>query len=83
MVGADDWRRLPAEHRAGYLLDVTRAYLQIGDPLTAGRALVDANRTAPVEVRLRPVARTLLTDLTRHGPVPADVAQLATALGIG
>ncbi len=83
VVGADDWRRLPAEHRAGYLLDVTRAYLQIGDPLTAGRALVDANRTAPVEVRLRPVARTLLTDLTRHGPVPADVAQLATALGIG
>ncbi|MCX4473487.1 helix-turn-helix domain-containing protein [Micromonospora sp. NBC_01655] len=83
VVGADDWRRLPAEHRAAYLLDATRAYLQLGDPLAAGRALVDADRTAPAEVRLRPVARTLLTDLTRHGPVPADVARLAMVLGIG
>ncbi|MFF3866351.1 helix-turn-helix domain-containing protein [Micromonospora sp. NPDC001898] len=83
VVGADDWRRLPAEHRAAYLLDATRAYLRVGDPLAAGRALVEADRTAPAEVRLRPVARTLLTDLTRHGPVPADVARLATALGIG
>ncbi|NBE84475.1 helix-turn-helix domain-containing protein [Micromonospora rubida] len=83
VVGADDWRRLPAEHRAAYLLDATRAYLRVGDPLAAGRALVDADRTAPAEVRLRPVARTLLTDLARHGPVPADVAGLATALGIG
>ncbi|WP_433348980.1 hypothetical protein [Micromonospora sp. CA-111912] len=83
VVGAVDWRRLPAEHRAAYLLDATRAYPRVGDPLAAGRALVDADRAAPAEVRLRPVARTLLTDLTRHGPVPADVARLATALGIG
>jgi transcriptional regulator with XRE-family HTH domain len=83
VVGAEHWRRLPAEHRAAYLLDVTRAYLQVGDPFAAGRALVDADRTAPAEVRLRPLARTLLTDLTRHGPVPADVARLATALGVG
>ncbi|MER5705775.1 helix-turn-helix domain-containing protein [Micromonospora sp. NPDC002296] len=83
VVGAGDWRRLPAEHRAAYLLDATGAYLRVGDPLAAGRALVDADRTAPAEVRLRPVARTLLTDLTRHGPVPADVARLATALGVG
>ncbi len=83
VVGTDHWRRLPAEHRAAYLLDVTRAYLQAGDPLAAGRALVDADRTAPAEVRLRPVARTLIADLTRHGPVPADVARLAADLGIG
>ncbi|MFI0797054.1 helix-turn-helix domain-containing protein [Micromonospora rubida] len=83
VVGAGDWRRLPAEHRAAYLLDATRAYLRVGDSLAAGRALVEADRTAPAEVRLRPVARTLLTDLTRHGPVPADVARLATDLGIG
>ncbi|MCX4471942.1 helix-turn-helix transcriptional regulator [Micromonospora sp. NBC_01655] len=83
VVGSDDWRRLPAEHRAAYLLDAARAYLQVGDPLAAGRALVDTERIAPAEVRLRPVARTLITDLLRGGPVPADVARLATALGIG
>ncbi|WP_431977046.1 helix-turn-helix domain-containing protein [Micromonospora haikouensis] len=83
VVGADHWRRLPAEHRAAYLLDAGRGHLRAGDPLAAGRALVDADRTAPAEVRLRPVARTLLTDLTRRGPVPADVARLAAALGLG
>ncbi|MEU8052768.1 helix-turn-helix transcriptional regulator [Micromonospora haikouensis] len=83
VVGADHWRRLPAEHRAAYLLDAGRGHLRAGDPLAAGRALVDADRTAPAEVRLRPVARTLLTDLARHEPVPADVARLAAALGIG
>ncbi|MFI2664555.1 helix-turn-helix domain-containing protein [Micromonospora carbonacea] len=83
IVGADQWRRLPAEHRAAYLLDAGRGHLRAGDPLAAGRALVDADRTAPAEVRLRPVARTLLTDLTCHEPVPVDVARLATALGVG
>ncbi|MBB5827715.1 helix-turn-helix domain-containing protein [Micromonospora carbonacea] len=83
VVGAEHWRRLPAEHRAAYLLDAGRAHLGAGDPLAAGRALVDADRTAPAEVRLRPVARTLLTDLTCHEPLPADVARLATALGVG
>ncbi|WP_431903468.1 helix-turn-helix domain-containing protein [Micromonospora carbonacea] len=83
VVGAEHWRRLPAEHRAAYLLDAGRAHLRAGDPLAAGRALVDADRTASAEVRLRPVARTLLTDLACHEPVPADVARLATALGIG
>ncbi|SCF19452.1 Transcriptional regulator, contains XRE-family HTH domain [Micromonospora haikouensis] len=83
VVGADHWRRLPAEHRAAYLLDASRGHLRAGDPLAAGRALVDADRTAPAEVRLRPVARTLLTDLTRREPVPADVARLAAALGLG
>ncbi|WP_405107937.1 helix-turn-helix domain-containing protein [Micromonospora sp. NBC_01405] len=82
VIGSDDWRRLPAEHRAAYLLDASRAYLQIGDPLAAGRVLVEADRTAPAEVRLRPVARTLITALMRGGPVPADVAHLATAVGV-
>ncbi|MFE9181875.1 helix-turn-helix domain-containing protein [Micromonospora haikouensis] len=83
VVGADHWRRLPAEHRAAYLLDAGRGHLRAGDPLAAGRAVVDADRTAPAEVRLRPVARTLLTDLARREPVPADVARLAAALGLG
>ncbi|MFI1194521.1 helix-turn-helix domain-containing protein [Micromonospora sp. NPDC020750] len=82
VIGSDDWRRLPAEHRAAYLLDASRAYLQVGDLLAAGRVLVDADRTAPAEVRLRPVARTVIAALMRGGPVPADVAHLATVVGV-
>ncbi|MFI0794386.1 helix-turn-helix domain-containing protein [Micromonospora rubida] len=82
VVGSGDWRRLPAEHRAAYLLDASRAYLQVGDLLAAGRVLVEADRTAPAEVRLRPVARTLIAALVRGGPTPADVAHLATAVGV-
>ncbi len=82
VIGSDGWRRLPVEHRASYLLDVARAHLLVGDPLTAGRALVEADRTAPAEIRLRPVARTLIAALARAGPLPADVACLATAVGL-
>ncbi|MFF3866134.1 helix-turn-helix domain-containing protein [Micromonospora sp. NPDC001898] len=83
VIGGDAWRRLPAEHRAAYLIDASRAYLQVGDPFAAGRVLVEADRTAPAEVRLRPVARTVIVALMRGGPVPADVARLATAVGLG
>ncbi|WP_320069404.1 hypothetical protein [Micromonospora sp. RTGN7] len=40
------------------------------------------DRTAPAKVRLRQLARTLITDLARGGPLPADVACLATAVGL-
>ncbi|MGC4806804.1 helix-turn-helix domain-containing protein [Micromonospora sp. DT233] len=83
VLASAQWRRLPAEHRAAYLLDAARAYLLVGDPLRAGRALVQADRIAPAEVRLRPAARTVIVALARSGPVPADVAALATAVGIG
>ncbi|MEU1603866.1 helix-turn-helix domain-containing protein [Micromonospora matsumotoense] len=43
----DAWRWLPAEHRAAHLLDAARAYLHVGDPVSAGRALLAAERTAP------------------------------------
>ncbi|MFG1803499.1 helix-turn-helix domain-containing protein [Micromonospora carbonacea] len=66
------WRRLPVEHRAAYLVDVARAYLQVGDLLGAGRALVEADRTAPAEVRVRPSARTVIAarwpGAARHRP---------------
>ncbi|MFI0793965.1 helix-turn-helix domain-containing protein [Micromonospora rubida] len=41
------WGRLPVGHRAAHLVDAARAYLHVGDLLRAGRALVDAERTAP------------------------------------
>ncbi|WP_256092127.1 helix-turn-helix domain-containing protein [Micromonospora haikouensis] len=82
VVALGQWLRLPVEHRAAYLLDVAQAHLLVGDLLAAGRTLIQADRTAPSEVRLRPAARTVIAELTRGGPLPADVASLATAIGL-
>jgi transcriptional regulator with XRE-family HTH domain len=82
VVASAQWRRLPVEHRAAYLLDIARAYLQVGDLLAAGRALVQADRTASAEIRLRPAARTVIADLTRGGVLPADVAAIARTVGL-
>ncbi|MER5704917.1 hypothetical protein ABT023_23635 [Micromonospora sp. NPDC002296] len=70
------------EHRAAQLVDTARAYLHVGDLLRAGRALADADRTAPAEVRCRPLARTVIADVARGGPMPAGVGHLATAAGL-
>ncbi|WDZ84099.1 helix-turn-helix domain-containing protein [Micromonospora cathayae] len=76
------WQRLPAEHRAAHLIDITRAHLDVGDHHTAGRTIVTADQTAPHEVRLRPVTRTLLAVILRAGPTPADVTRLANTVGL-
>ncbi|MFG1777982.1 helix-turn-helix domain-containing protein [Micromonospora sp. NPDC049048] len=81
-VRREAWRRLPAEHRAAYLVDVARAYLQVGDLSGAGRALVEADAVAPAEVRCRPLARTVIAEVARGHPAPADVARLATLVGL-
>ncbi|MGW4502028.1 helix-turn-helix domain-containing protein [Micromonospora sp. NPDC004336] len=81
-VRSQAWRRLPAEHRAAYLLDAARAYLQVGDLRGAGRALVEADAVAPAEVRCRPLARTVLAEVARSHPAPAGVARLATLVGL-
>ncbi|XTZ14118.1 helix-turn-helix domain-containing protein [Micromonospora echinospora] len=82
MITRESWRRLSLEQRAAHLLDAARAYLLTGDLDGACRALVEADRTAPGEVRTRPAGRTVLGELARGGPVPADVARLATAVGV-
>ncbi|MEV0327493.1 helix-turn-helix transcriptional regulator [Micromonospora echinospora] len=81
-VRREQWRRLPAEQRAAYLIDVARAYLQVGDLAAAGRALVDADRTAPAETRSRPAARTVVAAVARGRPAAAGLAHLATTLGV-
>ncbi|WP_431935338.1 helix-turn-helix domain-containing protein [Micromonospora sp. RP3T] len=81
-IRSEGWRWLPVEHRAAHLVDAARAYLQIGDLPRAGRALTEADRLAPAEVRMRPVARTVLAEVARGGPAPAGVAHLATAVGL-
>jgi transcriptional regulator with XRE-family HTH domain len=79
----DGWRWLPVEHRAAHLIDAARAYLQVGDPVNAGRVLVEADRTAPAEIRHRPAGRDVLAQVTRDPDAPATVIQLADTLGAG
>ncbi|WP_112602052.1 helix-turn-helix domain-containing protein [Micromonospora noduli] len=82
LVRREAWRRLPAEYRGAYLVDVARAYLQMGDVRGAARALVDADSVAPAEVRCRPLARTVIADVARGHPAPAGVARLANLVGL-
>ncbi|MEU7925663.1 helix-turn-helix domain-containing protein [Micromonospora sp. NPDC049107] len=82
LVTGEEWRWLPPEHRAAYLLDVARAYALTGDMLRAGRALLDAERTAPGEVHDRPAVRKLVTVMWRSADAPAGIVQLATTLGV-
>ncbi|WFE55335.1 hypothetical protein [Micromonospora sp. WMMD1155] len=82
VVRREGWRRLPAEYRGAYLVDVARAYLHLGDVRGAARALVDADSVAPAEVRCRASARTVIADVARTQPAPAGVARLATLVGL-
>ncbi|MBQ1039373.1 helix-turn-helix domain-containing protein [Micromonospora sp. C81] len=82
VVRREAFRRLPAEYRGAYLVDVARAYLQVGDVRGAARALVDADSVAPAEVRCRPLARTVIAEVARAQPAPAGVARLATLVGL-
>ncbi|MFI7661478.1 hypothetical protein ACIBTW_21620 [Micromonospora parva] len=82
LVAGDEWRWLPLEHRAAYLLDVARAYARVGDMLRAGRTLLDAERTAHGEVHDRPVVRKLVAVVWRSADAPAGLAQLAATLHV-
>ena len=82
VVRSEGWSCLPPEHRAAHLIDAARAYLDTGRHSRAGQALLAADRVAPAEVRNRPVARTLLAEVIRGGPAAADVARLATVVGL-
>ncbi|OON31130.1 hypothetical protein BSA16_12805 [Micromonospora sp. Rc5] len=82
LIAGDGWRWLPPEHRAAYLLDVARLYASAGDGLRAGRALLDAERTARGEVHDRPAARDLVGVVARSAAAPAALTRLAATLGV-
>jgi hypothetical protein len=75
--------RLPKERRVNYLLDVATANLHRARHDEAIAALVHADRTAPEEVRCRPLSRRLVADLlhvTRHPG--AELRRLGVAVGL-
>ncbi|MEU7996424.1 helix-turn-helix transcriptional regulator [Micromonospora sp. NPDC049060] len=82
LVAGGQWRWLPPEHRAAYLLDVARAQALAGDVPRAGRALLDAERTARGEVHDRPAVRDLVAAVARSPAAPPDLTRLAATLRV-
>ncbi|MFR9774899.1 helix-turn-helix domain-containing protein [Micromonospora sp. MS34] len=73
------------ERRAHHLLDLARGYAQIGDVAHAGEMLLRGDRLAPSEIRCRPIAHEVMSDVLRRtrGAPPSPIAELAEHMGVG
>ncbi|MCW3814182.1 helix-turn-helix domain-containing protein [Micromonospora sp. DR5-3] len=73
------------ERRAHHLLDIARGYAQIGDVANAGEMLLLGDRLAPSEIRCRPIAHEVMSDVLRRtrGAPPPPIAELAEHMGVG
>lgn len=84
-ISTDALDRLRPERRANHLLDVARGYAQWGKPDQAAEFLVAADALCPAEVRCRPVAQSVLRELSRRRKVenlPAPLRDLAAAVAM-
>ena len=73
------------ERRAHHYVDIARGLAQIGDVARAAEMLLEGDRLAPSEIRCRPIAHEVLSDVlrrTRGVPTPA-IAELAEHMGVG
>jgi transcriptional regulator with XRE-family HTH domain len=75
---------LPPERRAHHYVDLARALVQEGDVERASEMLLEGDRLAPSEIRCRPVAHELLSDVLRRtkGTPSGPVAELAETMGV-
>jgi transcriptional regulator with XRE-family HTH domain len=73
------------ERRATHYLDIARGYALVGDVEKASDMLIEGDRLAPSEIRCRPIAREVLSDVLRRtrGTPPAQIAELAEHMGVG
>jgi transcriptional regulator with XRE-family HTH domain len=73
------------ERRAHHFLDIARGYTQIGNVDKASEMLLEGDRLAPSEIRCRPLAHEVLSDVLRRtrGAPPAPIAELAEQMGVG
>ncbi|MCC9309939.1 helix-turn-helix domain-containing protein [Kitasatospora sp. RB6PN24] len=78
------WQALPRERRALFLVDLSRARMQSGQPAQALETLLDAEREAPEEVRCRPRTHQLVRDLRMlvAGSDEGRLRALATRCGL-
>ena len=84
-INPDCFAALLPERRAHHYLDIARGFTQIGDIEGASEMLLDGDRLAPSEIRCRPLAREVLSDVLRRtrGTPPAPIAELAELMGVG
>ncbi len=73
------------ERRAHHMLDIARGFAQVGDLDQAGAMLVEGDRLAPSEIRCRPIAHEVMSNVLRRtrGAPPSPVAELAEHMGVG
>jgi transcriptional regulator with XRE-family HTH domain len=72
------------ERRAHHYLDIARAFAQMGDIARASEMLLAGDRLAPSEIRCRPLAHEVMSDVLRRtrGTPPVAVAELAEHMGV-
>lgn len=76
---------LVPERRAHHYIDMARGFTQVGDITRAGEMLLECDAIAPAEVRCRPIAHEVMSDVLRRtkGSPPTQVADLAEQMGVG
>ncbi|HEY1701211.1 MAG TPA: helix-turn-helix transcriptional regulator [Trebonia sp.] len=73
---------IPPSWRTWLLLDVARAYTDVGDPASAVRALESLRRQAPDWLRHHTLAVAIVTDLLTDRHRPPGLRKLAEFLGV-
>ncbi|GLY20813.1 helix-turn-helix domain-containing protein [Micromonospora sp. NBRC 101691] len=73
------------ERRAHHMLDIARGFAQIGDVASAGEMLLKGDRLASSEIRCRPIAHEVMSDILRRtrGAPSSPIAELAEHMGVG
>jgi transcriptional regulator with XRE-family HTH domain len=84
-IDSDSFASLLPERRAHHYLDIARGYAQIGDVERASEMLLEGDRLAPSEIRCRPIAHEVLSDVLRRsrGGPSVPIAELAEHMGVG
>lgn len=84
-INPEGFGALLPERRAHHFLDLARAHAQTGDIENASEMLLEGDRLAPSEIRCRPLAREVLSDVLRRtrGTPSAPVIELAEHLSVG
>jgi transcriptional regulator with XRE-family HTH domain len=84
-LDSEEFTALLPERRAHHYLDIARGFAQVGEVEKASEMLLEGDRLAPSEIRCRPIAHEVLSDVLRRsrGVPPAPITELAEHMGVG
>lgn len=84
-IDGESFAALLPERRAHHMLDIARGYTQVGNIEKASEMLLEGDRLAPAEIRCRPLAHEVMSDVLRRtrGTLPTPIAELAEQMGVG